>query len=216
MLDFFDYIKKPYYTNHQWVKYCELIKIFLLLLLISSPITVIINVLDKFLNFKIDVVPDITYSSLLLLILIGPILEETLMRLLLKPNKKNIIFFIVIISIFSVYSFLKHNVLFVLFIPIIFIILFLFLIKRIRKYQRRFIKYFKFYFYLSAILFSILHIFNFVNKGVLFYLFLPIIILPYFINGLFFGYVRMKNNIYISLSFHIFINIIASLSLIFR
>lgn len=53
-------------------------------------------------------------------------------------------------------------------------------------------KYFRFFFYLSAILFSLIHIGNYDNNSLLFYLFAPIIVLPQLIVGFTLGFVRMK------------------------
>ena len=87
------------------------------------------------------------------------------------------------------------------------------------KYQRNFIfrgidsisngkakvfwhKYFHFFFYLSAVLFSLVHLSNYDNSSLLFYIFAPIIVLPQLIAGLTFGYVRMKLGLIWSILMH--------------
>ncbi|MBL4747210.1 MAG: CPBP family intramembrane metalloprotease [Flavobacteriaceae bacterium] len=53
-------------------------------------------------------------------------------------------------------------------------------------------KNFRFFYYFSAIIFSLIHIGNYDNSSLLFYVFAPIIVLPQLIAGFTFGYVRMK------------------------
>lgn len=63
-------------------------------------------------------------------------------------------------------------------------------------------KYFRFFFYLSAILFSLIHIDNYDNNSILFYLLAPIIVLPQLIAGFTFGYVRIKLGLLWSILIH--------------
>ena len=93
------------------------------------------------------------------------------------------------------------------------------------KYQRNFIfrgidsisngkakvfwqKYFYFFFYLSAILFGLVHLSNYDNNSLLFYVLAPIIVLPQLIAGLTFGYVRMKLGLLWSILTHGLYNLI--------
>lgn len=52
--------------------------------------------------------------------------------------------------------------------------------------------HFRAFFYLSAILFALMHLTNFSNTNILFYILAPLIVLPQFIGGLTLGYTRLK------------------------
>jgi hypothetical protein len=64
----------------------------------------------------------------------------------------------------------------------------------------------KIIFFFLTITFSSLHIFNFELNINLFFFF-PILILPHFISGIFFGYIRLKYGIFYSIILHSMINI---------
>ena len=53
-------------------------------------------------------------------------------------------------------------------------------------------KNFKFFFYLSAVLFGLMHLTNYSNTNTLFYVLAPLIILPQFIGGISLGYIRLR------------------------
>lgn len=53
-------------------------------------------------------------------------------------------------------------------------------------------KNFRFFFYLSAVLFGLMHLANYSNTNMLFYMLAPLIILPQFIGGISLGYVRLR------------------------
>ena len=53
-------------------------------------------------------------------------------------------------------------------------------------------KHFGIFFYISAILFALMHLSNFSNTNTLFYILAPLILLPQFIGGITLGYIRLK------------------------
>ena len=69
-------------------------------------------------------------------------------------------------------------------------------------------KYFKFFFYLSAVLFALIHLTNFSNTNVLFYILAPLIVLPQFIGGLTLGYIRLKLGFFWGVLLHGLYNLI--------
>jgi len=54
------------------------------------------------------------------------------------------------------------------------------------------IKNFRFFFYSFATLFALVHLSNYANNSILFFIIAPIIILPQFIGGLALGYIRLR------------------------
>lgn len=54
------------------------------------------------------------------------------------------------------------------------------------------LKNFRIFFYLSAILFALTHLTNYSNNSIFFYIVAPLIVLPQFIGGITLGYLRLK------------------------
>jgi len=54
------------------------------------------------------------------------------------------------------------------------------------------ITYFHFFFYCTALVFAIVHIGNYSNTGILFYIMAPLLVIPQFIIGISLGYIRLK------------------------
>ncbi len=70
------------------------------------------------------------------------------------------------------------------------------------------VKYFHFFFYLSALIFAIVHIGNYTNTGLLFYMLAPLLVIPQFIIGISLGYIRLKLGFVWSILFHGLYNLI--------
>ncbi len=68
-------------------------------------------------------------------------------------------------------------------------------------------------FYLSTFLFAALHIFNFELEGTMWF-YLPILVLPQFILGLYLGFVRLKSNVGGSILVHAYNNAIPMIFLL--
>lgn len=71
---------------------------------------------------------------------------------------------------------------------------------------------FAYVFYLSAVIFAFIHIFNF--NAVMPWYYTPVLVLPQFIIGLFLAYVRIRNSIYHSILIHALNNSIPMLILL--
>ncbi len=77
-----------------------------------------------------------------------------------------------------------------------------------RQSEHRFIqKIFPFLFYLSALVFALVHLSNF-QIGPERWVIAPLFVLPQFILGLYLGYVRIRNNIFYSIYIHALNNLI--------
>ena len=112
-MKFFEFIKHPYIPEKQEkLRFKEFFKLLGLVYLISIPFNVITKVLTKF-----DVIPPDNadklfnnYSSLflfLVIVLLAPIVEESIFRLNLIPKRKNLW-----ISIFVVMAYITFNLFF--------------------------------------------------------------------------------------------------------
>ncbi len=68
-------------------------------------------------------------------------------------------------------------------------------------------KNFGYIFYLSAVIFALIHITNYESNSTIIYL-VPLLVLPQFISGLFFGYLRVRYNFVLAYLMHVLHNAI--------
>ena len=135
----------------------------------------------------------------------APILEELISRLLLVFTKRNLIIFLCSCVILSMVFFIRESsikfYLFV-FISLLFSIILVFF----TSCHLFFIKNFKIIFYLSAILFGLVHIFNFNGINISNVVLTPLIIIPQVVMGFLFGYLRVTYGFIYAVICHAFIN----------
>jgi len=142
-----------------------------------------------------------------LMVLAVPLIEELIFRFSLRLNENKIqINVIILLSgiILILVQLLKNNYvrISILSLGMIFLVFYLFRRVKINQlissfWERKFILVF----YVSAACFGLLHITNY-NPGLFTYLFLPVLILPQLILGLFCGFIRLKANFTWGLVFH--------------
>jgi hypothetical protein len=230
--DFFSFIKKPTFDSFEDLslgkKILVLIKIYFLtivLLIITDRIIRVLIELGIFGKYaQIIHTPDssdkeLTRLYLFVLFLIIPVLEEFSFRLLLiKYNKKFIIYSTSLIIGFYIYQFSSSylffpaNKILLCFTPYLYIILFsaiiikiiLFISNKVTIINPEAVWNNKFHliFYLVAILFSLHHISG-LNINSSHYLFLPIILLPFFIYAVILGYIRIRLGLFYSIMLHL-------------
>jgi len=140
----------------------------------------------------------------LFILLLFPFLEEIAFRFSLVLKKNYIIISLIGFSLLFLFN--SKIILFTL-------ILLCFILYIFRnKWENNLIKFlysnYKIYYYTSALIFSGLHITNFINiiPKELYYL-SPIYVLPQFIFGLFAGYIRIKNGFIFAIIFHFIFNL---------
>ena len=150
MLEFLNYIKKPYYIKSQQADLWQLIKLFILLLIvIFIPIGAIMSIFDFFLKLKNNNITIYNLNNYLKLIVIAPVVEEMVFRFFLKPKYKNIVILIIFMTILCIYYYLiKKHLNYIFIILFINIILFYLAYNRriLKKFQIHFIKFFFIYF----------------------------------------------------------------------
>lgn len=159
---------------------------------------------------------DLNYShSFLFLstVILAPFIEELFFRLVLKPKYLNWL----ILSIFSgiLTAIFIYKKIFLLLIPfsILTIIEFIFLLNRksFRRMQIFFLNHFCFFFYLSSLLFGLLHVTNYEPFNYKLIILMPILVSPIVVVGIILGFIRMKFGIWYSMLMHSMINLIAFL-----
>jgi uncharacterized protein len=200
------FVRNP--TYNEVFKECR-IKNFLILLLFyfvtTIPIGLLLFFLLKFLNLTHKAV-DLSFQEKILYgILLSPIIEEILFRLILVFNRKNLL--ILKLTIFSLLIFfvIKESI-----VKVIFFFLLLFLLIFVYAYKDRcqyfFRKNFRIFFFLITGLFAFLHLFNFLGISLSNSFYLLLFIIPQFILGLLLGYIRITYGIQYSIIFHVLVN----------
>jgi len=205
MNDFIDYIKKPAYPEG-FVKINW--GIFFLMLLMYVIFTVSI-LLIPYIAMKLTGITRspfhfTLYQKVLFGIVLAPIYEEILCRVLLVFNRKNLAVFVACCAIFFVYFFVKSNPRFIIFSGLIAFSSVVYL-----YFDRCYAfisNHYRLFFYFTAILFGLLHIFNF--TGVTYYnlVFTPLLVLPQLFMGLILGYLRVRYGFRYGVLFHAVVN----------
>jgi len=203
---FLSFIRNPIY--YEEFKGFEIKKFFFLLFfyfVLMIPIGLILFFLLNILNIN-HKVADLSFQEKILYgILISPIVEELLFRLILVFNKKNLVILILTTSSLMVYFVIKVDILKTL---IFFLLIgsFIILYKYEDKCKSYFQSNFKVFFFLISGLFAFLHIINFHGISMSNLLYLPLFVIPQFILGLILGYIRIIYGLQYSIFFHIIVN----------
>jgi len=213
MKDFFIYLKSPFLveipTKIEWGNFFSL---FILYIIIMLPVGSVVKIVNHILNISQVSIESSIYLKILIALIIAPVLEEFLFRLILIINRKNVIIFSATSLILCIISCLRSH----FFNSII--LLLISLLGILALYKLPFLvkvtkKHFSIFFYFIAFTFGFFHVFNYVGISGFKYLWVPFLGLPQIIMGVFFGYTRLKYGIAYSILFHMIINLLALSSL---
>ncbi len=201
--------------------YKAIVIYYALALLAFIPVTGLIKIIEYFFSIDIFKIRDnninktlVDNYSLILLILIGPIIEETVFRLWLSLKKIPIIISLIAIlwvvvtkyNNISIYSTVNKTSFYNLFIAAIlgFIV---FNILNISFIKKILIKNYKLIYWCSCVGFGLIHLSNFapINLNIIWAY--PFFILPQLIFGFVLAYVRIKNGFFWALLLHCLINL---------
>ncbi len=222
-------LKIKRFLRIQAVKSIHILRIYVIIIPIAITLSVILSFISSNLlpqepqNRIIDlmtkdqVIATLFYSSI-----IAPIVEELAFRVHLKISPARLAFFIVIQLIFifisiasyipiltNLLSIITGNIGFILatiisliLLLIILTFLFRYLLRKLRSVNRTLLsKLYFLIFYLSAIYFGLIHIWNY--EGFLSYWYIVIIMItPQVVAGIFMGYVRVQYGLLWSIIFH--------------
>jgi hypothetical protein len=185
----------------------------------SFLVKIIIYIIDfkegiKIFNYQNNKLLKYTiWENVSYILLLGPIIEELISRLYLDLKKRNLILTLVCFLIVSLkITNLNFDLKFYFFVLTILTVIFFIL----KSKQDSIIffgkKYYTFIFYFSCLTFSFLHFSNYSKVLSENYIWLlPILVLPQFIMGIFFGYIRIKLGFFWAILLHICMNIPAVL-----
>lgn len=209
------YIRKPLIKNQlTGIGFKKIFKLYLIYLLsitfLSAPLGIVLKITTiSYWEFEVS------WKLVFYGVILAPILEEILFRILLRPTLRSLIIFNLCgISVLGISLYNNSLIFFLLFASII--IVWNSIYYSAKHLNFNFEKHFSKIFYSSALLFAITHIDNY--NGISGYLILlsPIIILPYFFMGLYLGYIRMNFGIKYSILFHTLINFPLFFLLLFK
>jgi hypothetical protein len=206
MENFLIFIRNPVYNESYYgFNIRNFLSLLFMYFVVMIPLGLVFFFLLKVLNLEHKAIHLNFQEKLLYGILLAPIVEELLFRLILVFNKKNLI-----VLIFTTFALLVN---FTLREEVVKIALFLLLAVNliiVYKYENQckvyFIRNFKVLFFLIAGLFAFLHFFNFLGISRSNFLFLPLLVIPQFILGLILGYIRITYGLVYSIFFHVLIN----------
>ncbi len=227
--EFLSFLRHPRF-NYQWredLDWITITKLFLIVFVVEMLSLSLMSVL-----IGIDEIPHAMESLMKnqsvwviagLAIIIAPILEELLFRLHLRYKWLLVLFMISLLGVCSALviwlitpdfigkmssnlTILIHNQ-FLLAVSLVTLMIVLFIIYMISEAipTDGIYKIFPFLFYMTALVFALVHIGNFDISQVKWYL-TPLLVLPQFILALYLGYVRMRKHIGASIYVHAFNN----------
>lgn len=210
--DYLLFISSPSYSNKLYsVRWKEIVVVFILSVVIAYSLAIAAYMVSAplHLNHKLD---NIDISGKLISILVIPVIEEILFRLLLRINRKNLLTFSgVTLTMFGLTiivesSFIKVGLLCLCMLPAL-----IALLKVEKKLEGLVTRNFRFFFYLSTFLFGIVHLLNFDPITPYVLLLAPILILPQLFLGSVLGFIRVRYGMTYAVFFHMAINAVALL-----
>lgn len=215
MQTFLTYLKSPRYIKTEHIEFSYFFKFFIQAFVILLFVSILPAVLNLIVDIPVNKIETSGFFIIIGIIVLAPIIEEVFFRLWLKPLYINYLLLLFILVCVVVLSFLKKQFL-VTGITGFLIIALTFLLagKKIKAIQRFVLKYFKYLFFLSALMFGLVHLFNIEHFSIVALVVSPVLILPQFVAGLFLGFIRMKFGIFYSILFHSLINIFPALMIL--
>ena len=212
MEDFIQYIKCP--THSYGFKKINWQEFFLLLgfyIVAVISIGMFLFIVSLFLHVEHKNISLTFYERIIFAVLLAPIIEESLFRLLLVFNKRNLFyFFVMCVGLFI--TFLVRESYFKLFLFILLSLISIIIYFYFEVIKSFLVKNYRCFFYFIVVLFAVLHLFNFngINSHNLFVAI--ILVVPQIILGLILGYLRIKYGIAYSILFHAIVNLSVLLS----
>jgi hypothetical protein len=206
MIKLLTFLKNPTYSESLYkIEWSEFFIILFAFYLLEMPLGIFIKLLINVLGLEAKQIPLPYLKRIILGLLIAPIFEESLMRLNLVLSKRNIIVFLNTCLGLAVYFLFKgRNFKVILFIIIL--VVFLIILIYFTQCKSFVIRNYRFVFYSTAILFGLLHIFNFNGITLSNIVWTPLLVIPQIIMGLLLGYFRVTYGFIYAVICHSLIN----------
>ena len=225
--DYLSFLRYPTfdYKRDQPLEMSMILKIYgviyVFMILMMAPISHVMD-MENIPHAMEQVMKDMGGVTLFFLVaILVPFLEELIFRLHLRYKPLIFLYMMLLFSTFLFFAFEDISTYHVHdmtkvpdllrqkfgqygpFLGFVFIsfLVYLFFDKAKESFERLFVDNFGLVFHLSAVIFAAVHIFNFEidpNKWFL----IPLLVMPQFILGLYLGYLRVRNNLWVSIFIH--------------
>ncbi len=205
MKDFFAYIKNPTLCEESSINWKLFRNLYLWYFLYVACLSICFFILQKLgLPIEKPVRDNFTYWMGIFIVAIkAPIVEEIFFRLPLKKSNTNTLFLIGALVIYAFSIYYKHGK----FEPFnFFVVSFIILYFITILFQKIEIK-FKYFFYVSCLIFALLHMTNFSEINYI----TPLLVLPQLGLGLILGFIRMRYGFFYGILFHALVNLPSAL-----
>jgi len=213
MSEFLSYIRSPFY-NEKFKKFepSDFFSLIALYFFVMIPIGIMLFVLSKLLGIEPKILNLPFQDKILFGMFCAPLIEETLFRLILVFNKKNLIFLITTIAAMSIVFIINGRIIMATLFPILLICLSICYLN-LSQSKIVLIKNFKIVFYMAAITFAFLHIFNFNGISIRNFVFVLFLVIPQLLTGFILGYLRITYGFIYAVLFHFTVNLTLLLQL---
>jgi len=207
MLYFFSYLKKPVYIEeYKKLKFLEFLSYIFIYTLAIIPIGFILFLVSNGIGLENRQSTLSFQEKIFYGILFAPIVEEILFRLILRFNKKNLLIFITSsFALFIIFLIKKELVKILVFSSLT--IAFSLCTIYFKTCKDFLIKYFHIWFYITAGLFGVLHIYNYMGINISNLFLSPLFAIPQFILGILLGFIRINNGFFYAVLFHLLMNL---------
>ncbi|GET22751.1 CPBP family glutamic-type intramembrane protease [Prolixibacter denitrificans] len=207
--EFFRYLKHPRFIRTEPFEPRYFFKFFIRVFFWAILLVIPRGIIGLFYTLKAVRPADGYWGLFAFFVIIAPIVEETLFRLWLRPQKKNFIFFSGISAVVSINELVEARYLNagILMVLTCISLLFIYQVRYRKLLQRWILRHFGLLFYISFISFGLLHINNIRPLPAPVLLLAPLITLPQIFTGGALGYIRMKYGIVYSMLLHSIFNL---------
>lgn len=206
MKDFLTFIKCPTYSESFKAINWKMFSLLLFLsFLIAKPLGLVAKMAANQWGFKYVVPPFASFSLVLLFVLFAPVFEEIFHRLFLVFNKKNL-YISVCCGIFLGCRFYLSGSYSVLVIVAPIVVVGILAILYFNKSKSLVVKRYGLFFYLTVVLFGLMHIFNYSGITMQNVIFTVLLVMPQLLMGVVLGYVRVSYGLAYSIFFHAIFN----------
>ena len=207
MNDFFKFLSRPNFSGEfRKPSIADLFLPFILYLVFAIPLGVVLFIISGLLEVSPKLLQLNLQERIIYGILLTPLIEEIFFRLIYVFKKKNLYIVIFsslcLITVFIIRSEF-HKV--YLFLSIFFFVVLLLL--SFKTSSAFFENHFKLFFYALAVLFAVLHIFNFSGIDSVKHLLIIFLVIPQFVLGIILGYLRINYGFLYAVGFHTIINL---------
>jgi membrane protease YdiL (CAAX protease family) len=216
MILLLEYLKHPFYMKAQRINWSLFFKLFISYFILIVPASLLSKLLINLINLR---EPEFNLGWVKIIfagLILAPIIEEFIFRLVLIPKIRNFVFLCCFTLIMMLFFLIRnHPIYFFVFLLASMFIIYIIKDKRLLKRLQVFIiKNFRYIFYFSCISFGFYHITNFSLIDYKVILLSPFIVLPQVLGGFFLGFIRTRFGIIYSIIFHSMINVLPVLFLV--